>query len=90
MSAMGEKAAQASRNISDLETALEKTQRALKSVEKIDEAAGTARRRGSKLFRLLLVAGAVGVTVVVARKLMGGRGSIPPATDPYGSRSTES
>ena len=88
MSAVGTKAAQASAGIADLEGALEKTQKALKSVESIDQAAATARRRGSKLVKLLLIATVVGVTIVVAKKLMGGSGA-PPATDPYGSASTE-
>lgn len=39
MSAVGDKAVQASAGISDLETALEKTQKALKSVEKVDHTA---------------------------------------------------
>ena len=90
MSAVGEKAVQAQVGIADLETALEKTQKALKSVEKVDQAAAKAKRRGSKLVKLLLVATVVGVTVIVAKKLMGGSGAVPPATDPYGASSTES
>jgi hypothetical protein len=89
MSAVGEKAVQAQVGISDLETALEKTQKALKSVEKVDQAAAKAKRRGSKLVKLLLIATVVGVTIVVAKKLMGGSGAMP-ATDPYGTSSTES
>jgi hypothetical protein len=88
MSAVGEKAAQAQAGITDLETALEKTQRALKSVEKVDQAAATAKRKGSRLVKLLLIATVVGVTVIVAKKLLGS-GATPPATDPYGTSSTE-
>ncbi len=90
MSAVGAKAAQAQAGITDLETALERTQRALQSVEKVDQVAATAKRKGSKLVKLLLVVTVVGVTVLVAKKLMGGSGGAPSATDPYGSRSTES
>jgi translation elongation factor EF-4 len=90
MSAVGEKAVQAQAGIADLETALEKTQKALSSVEKVDLAAAEAKRKGSKLIKLLLIATVVGVTVIVAKKLMGGSGANPPATDPYGSSSTES
>ena len=89
MSAVGEKAVQASAGIADLEAALDKTQQALKSVEKVDAAAGRAKRKGSRLVKLLLIATVVGVTVIVARKLLGGSGA-PPATDPYGSDATES
>lgn len=88
MSAVGAKAAQASAGIADLEAALDKTQQALKSVEKVDQVAATARRRGKKFVKLLLIATVVGVTIVVAKKLMGGSGA-PPATDPYGSTSTD-
>ena len=90
MSAVGDKAVQASAGISDLETALEKTQKALKSVEKADQAAASAKRKGSELVKLLLIATVVGITVIVAKKLMGGSGATPPATDPYGTSSTES
>ena len=89
MSAVGEKAVQAQAGIADLESALEKTQRALHSVEKADVAAAAAKRKGSKIVKLLLIATVVGVTVLVARKLMGGSGMTPPATDPYGTSSTE-
>lgn len=89
MSAVGEKAAQASAGIADLESAMEKTQKALQSVEKLDQAAGAAKRKGSRIVKLLLIATVVGVTVIVAKKLMAGAGT-PPATDPYGSSSTES
>lgn len=89
MSAVGAKAHQAQAGISDLETALEKTQKALQSVEKADQAAAAAKRKGSKLFKLLLIATVVGVTVVIAKKLMGGSGATPGATDPYGTDATE-
>lgn len=88
MSAVGTKAAQASAGIADLEAALDKTQQALKSVEKVDQVAAKARRRGSRLVKLVLIATVVGVTIIIAKKLMGGSGA-PPATDPYGSASTE-
>ncbi len=89
MSAVGERAVQAQAGIADLETALERTQKALQSVEKVDQAAAKAKRKGSKLVKLLLIATVVGVTVIIAKKLMGG-GSGPGATDPYGTSSTES
>jgi len=89
MSAVGEKAVQAQSGIADLESALEKTQRALHSVEKLDEVAHEATRRGSKVLKLLLAATVVGVTILVARKLMGAGGMTPPSTDPFGTSSTE-
>lgn len=89
MSAVGARAQQAQAGVADLETALEKTQKALQSVERADEVAGAAKRKGSKLVKLLLIATVVGVTIVVAKKLMGGSGSGPGATDPYGTDSTE-
>ncbi len=89
MSAVGQRAAKAQAGIGDLESALEKTQRALQSVEKVDEAATAAKRKGSKLVKMLLIVTVVGVTVLVAKKLMGGSGAGQSGTDPYGAKSTE-
>lgn len=88
MSAVGERAGQASSGIADLETALGRTQSALEAVERIDSAAGEAKRRSGRFVKLLLIMTVVGVTVLVAKKLMGSSGG-PGATDPYGTASTE-
>lgn len=89
MSALGERAAKAQDNIADLEAALEKTQRVLQSAEKVDQAAASVSRRGRKLMKLLLVLTVVGVSVLVAKKLLSGSGNPPGNTDPYGSSSTD-
>ena len=90
MSAVGQRAVQAQAGIGDLETALEKTQKALQSVERVDQVATAARRKSSKLIKMLLILTVVGVTVLVAKKLMGGSGGGQSETDPYGAKSTES
>lgn len=88
MSAVGERAAQASSGITDLETALERTQSALDAVERIDVAAGEAKRRSGWLVKLLLIITVIGITMLVAKKLMGSSGA-PDGTDPYGTDATE-
>lgn len=89
MSALGERAAKAQDNIADLETALEKTQRVLQTAEKVDLAATAATSKGRKLLKLLLVMTVVGVSVLVAKKLLSGSSTPPGGTDPYGSSSTD-
>jgi hypothetical protein len=81
-------AANGSAGVADLESALEKTRAALGVVESAEQAAVHATKASSKLVRALLVASVVGVAVVIARKLMGGSGMVPP-TDPFGNSSTE-
>ena len=87
MSALGQRAVQAQDGIADLESALEKTQRALKTAENIDVAAATAKCRSGKFFKLVLILTVVGVAVIVAKKVLGGGSS--DSTEPYGSTSTE-
>lgn len=89
MSAVGERAAQASSGIADLEGALERTQSALDAVERVDLAAAEVKRRSRTWIKLLLIATVIGVTILVAKKLMGGPSSPPGSPDPYGSDSTE-
>jgi len=90
MSAVGQRAAKAQAGIGDLESALGKTQKALQSVEKVDQVATAAKRKSSKLVKMLLILTVVGVTVLVAKKLMGGSGGGQSGTNPYGAKSTES
>lgn len=84
MSAMGERATQARAGIEDLETALERTDRVLAAAEKADE---VASGRGRSVLKLLLVLTAIGVAVLVVKKLAGG-GS--PDPEPYRSQPDES
>jgi len=89
MSALGQRAAQAQDGITELETALEKTQRALDTAQKVDAAAATAKRRSGKFFKLMLVLTIVGIVVVVAKKALGGSSAPSGSPDPYGTSSTE-
>ncbi len=87
MSAVGARAAQAQSGIADLESALEKTQKALSTVEKVDAVATAKKSR--KLLKMLLIVTVVGVAVIMAKKMMGGS-SPQDGADPYGSKSSES
>lgn len=89
MSALGQRAAQAQANLTDVEAALDKTQQALQLAEKVDEAATKVKRRSGKFVKLVLVLTVIGVAVVVAKKVMGGGSNPPGNPDPYGSDSTE-
>ena len=88
MSAVGERASQASSGIADLETALGRTQSALDAVERVDLAASEAKRRSGRFVKLLLILTVIGISVLVAKKLMGSSGG-PGSTDPYGTDSTD-
>jgi hypothetical protein len=72
MSRLGEQAAKAEAGIAGLETALERTQRALQAAERVDAAAGGAKRRYGRFVKLVLVLTIVGVGVLIVRKLMAG------------------
>ncbi len=89
MSALGQRAAQAQDGISELESALEKTQRALDTAQKVDVAAAKAKRRSGKFFKLMLVLTLVGIAVVVAKKVLGGSSDPEGSPDPYGTSSTD-
>jgi hypothetical protein len=87
MSRLGEQAAKAEAGIAGLETALERTQRALQAAERVDAAAGGARRRYGRFVKLVLVLTIIGVGVLIVRKLMAGDpgavpAPIPPETAP--------
>lgn len=70
MSVVGERAARAQEGIAEIESALERTQRALQAAERVDHAAAEAKRRGGKLFKLLLVLMLLGVAALAVRKVM--------------------
>ncbi len=89
MSALGHRAAQAQDGISELESALEKTQRALDTAQKVDLAATKAKRRSSKFFKLMLVLTLVGIAVVVAKKALGGSSEPSGSSDPAGTSPTD-
>ncbi|MDQ2678700.1 MAG: hypothetical protein M3Y51_08145 [Actinomycetota bacterium] len=89
MSALGHRASQAQDGISELESALEKTQRALDTAQKVDVAASKAKRRSGKFFKLMLLLTVVGIAVVVAKKALGGSSDPSGSSDPYGTTSTD-
>ena len=89
MSALAQRAAKAQDGIADLESALEKTQRALDTAQKVDAVATKAKRRSGKFFKIVLVLTVLGIVVVVAKKALGGSSAPAGSSDPYGSDSTE-
>lgn len=89
MSALGQRAAKAQEGITELETALDRTQRALDTAQKVDQAAASAKRRSGKFFKVMLVLTIVGIVVVVAKKALGGNSAPSGSPDPYGASSTE-
>lgn len=89
MSALGERAVQAQNNIADLETALEKTQRVLETAENVDRTAGEVKRRSGRLMKIVLLLTVIGITVLVAKKLLGSSSTPPGSPDPYGTDSTD-
>jgi t-SNARE complex subunit (syntaxin) len=89
MSKLATKSAKAQQNIDTLESALDRTQQALKAAEKADLAATAVTKKSRKLFKLLLILTVIGVAVVVVKKFTGGSSTPPGNPDPYGSDSTE-
>jgi hypothetical protein len=89
MSKIAERSAKAQENIDTLESALDRTQQALRAAEKADLAAAAVTKKSRKFLKLVVVLTVIGVAVLVVKKLAGG-GSNPPGTpDPYGTDSTE-
>lgn len=73
MSALGERAAKAQKDLADIEKALARTQTALHVVQNVDEVASEvasgATRRRRPILKILLILTIIGVVVVVVRKL---------------------
>jgi len=89
MSKIAERSVKAQENIDTLESALDRTQQALRAAEKADLAAAAVTKKSRKFLKLVVVLTVIGVAVLVVKKLAGG-GSNPPGTpDPYGTDSTE-
>lgn len=89
MGKLAARSVKAQENLEILESALDKTQGALRAAERADLAATNAVAKSRRLFKLVLVLGVVGVAVLVAKKLMSGPSKPPGNPDPYGSSSTE-
>ena len=89
MSKIAERSVKAEENIDVLETALDRTQAALRAAEKADLAATAVKATSHKLVRLLIVLMVIGVVVVAVKKFTGGSSTPPGNPDPYGSDSTE-
>ena len=81
MSMLGRQAAKAEAGVAHLESALEKTQKALHAAERADAKAAVAKKKSGKLVKLVLLLTVVGVGIVVARKVLGGSSSAP-ASEP--------
>lgn len=77
MSMLGRQAAKAEAGVVHLESALEKTQKALQAAERVDAKAAVAKKKSGKLVKLVLLLTIVGVGIVVARKLLIGSDSAP-------------
>ncbi|CAN5512177.1 hypothetical protein BH10ACT3_BH10ACT3_08220 [soil metagenome] len=89
MSKLAERSAKVQGNIDTLETALDRTQKALKAAEKADLAAAAVSKKSRKFLKLIVVLTVVGVAVLIAKKFIGGSSTPPGTPDPYGSDSTE-
>lgn len=90
MSRIGKTAARAHDSLSEVETALERTQAALSAAERADMVATKAVRKSGKFLKLLLIFGVIGAIVYVAVKMLGSSSDTPPGNpDPYGAGSTE-
>ena len=70
MSKARRKAEKMEAGAAQLESALERTQKALEAAEKVEAAGG--KRRSGRFFKFVLLATLVGVAIVVVRKAMGG------------------
>jgi hypothetical protein len=83
MSMLGERAAKAQEGIAEIESALERTQRALQAAERVDHAAAEAKRRSGKVVKLLLVLVLLGIAGLAVKKVLAkdetSSGSRPPA-----------
>lgn len=83
MSKLGRQAAKAEAGVAHLESALEKTQKALHAAEVVDAKAAAAKKKSGKLVKVVLLLAVVGLGVVIARKLLGDSGSTPaPSPSP--------
>lgn len=90
MSRIGKTAARAQNSLSEVETALERTQTALAAAERADMVASKAARKSGKFFKLILILGVIGAIAFVVKKKMDSTSDSPPGNpDPYGSGSTE-
>jgi len=70
MSKARRKAEKMEAGAAQLESALERTQKALEAAEKVEAAGG--KRRSGRFFKFVLLATLVGVAIVMVRKAMGG------------------
>ncbi|HTO00161.1 MAG TPA: hypothetical protein VL068_05755 [Microthrixaceae bacterium] len=89
MGKVAERSVKAQENLEILETALDRTQSALRAAERADLVATKTVARSRQLLKLMLVLGVVGVVILVVKKLVGGSSTPPGNPDPYGSSSTE-
>jgi hypothetical protein len=89
MSKLATKSARVQENIDTLESALDRTQQALRAAEKADLAAAAVTKKSRKLLKLVLLLTVVGVAVLAVKKFTGGGSNPPGNPDPYGSDSTE-
>jgi len=89
MSKIAERSVKAQENIDILETALDRTQAALRAAERADLAATAVKAKSHKFVKLLILLTVIGVAVVVVKKFTGASSTPPGNPDPYGSDSTD-
>ncbi|MEI2638695.1 MAG: hypothetical protein V9F03_06835 [Microthrixaceae bacterium] len=82
MGKIAKRSAKAQENLEIIETALEKTQSALRAAEKADIAAGKVAKGSRKLVKLVLIVSVVGVVALLVKKMTGG-GSQPAPSQSY-------
>ncbi|MGB3411831.1 MAG: hypothetical protein WBA45_11605 [Microthrixaceae bacterium] len=89
MGKLADRSVKAQGNLEILESALDRTQGALRAAEKADLVAGKSIAKSRRFLKIILILGVVGVAVLVAKKVLGGSSTPPGDTNPYGSSSTE-
>lgn len=89
MGRLAAKSVKAQENLELLESAIDRTQSALRAAERADLVATEAVAKSRRLLKLVLILTVVGVAALVAKKLLSGPKAPPGNPDPYGSSSTE-
>ena len=89
MSRVAQQSAKALETLETVESALERTQIALRAAESADLLAGAVAKNSRPILKVLLVLTVVGVAILVIKKLKSSSSTPPANTDPYGTDSTE-
>ncbi|MGB6057720.1 MAG: hypothetical protein WBF71_05610 [Microthrixaceae bacterium] len=89
MGKLADRSVKAQENLEILESALDRTQSALRAAEKADLVTAKTVAKSRRILKLVLILSIIGVAVLVAKKVLGGSSTPPGNPNPYGSSSTE-